>query len=335
MHCRFNTFARMRSTMRVLPTLTAILLGISASHGFANQLVAAVARQPLSLPFYVAEAEGYFAAEGVQLRIEDCTFGRTCMEKLLSHQVSIATVADIPIVLSGFAGHAVSLLATISEAESYSKLLMRKSTAINAPRDLVGKRIGTVIGTGSQYLLDMYLIFNDIERRDVTVVEFLPEAAVAALAKSEIDALVIFEPYAFMAFQKLGKDAKILTTKRISHTTFNVVIDRRLAGPRDFELGKMLRALNRANRFIGDQPIKAQTILRTRLQLDQDFVDWIWKDTEYRLSLEQSLISSLESQARWAARTGFGNAAVMPNYLNYVYTTPLAGVLPAAVSIVK
>ena len=316
------------------PALIGLMLGISANQAFCENLVVAVARQPLSLPFYVAEAEGHFAAEGLQLRIEDCNFGRACLEKLLSKQVVIATVADIPIVLSGLAGHPVSLLATISEAENYSKLLVRKSSGIGAPRDLVGKRIGTVSGTGAHYLLDTFLIFNGIERRDATVVELLPEAAVAAIAKGEIDALVIFEPYAFTAVQMLGKDAQVLATKRISHTTFNVVIDRRIAGPRDAELGKMLRALDRANRFIRDQPVKAQAILRKRLQFDQNFVDWVWKDMEFRLSLEQSLISSLESQSRWAVRAGFATA-VTPNYLNYVHAAPLASVLPAAVSILK
>ena len=76
------------------PALIGLMLGISANQAFCENLVVAVARQPLSLPFYVAEAEGHFAAEGLQLRIEDCNFGRACLEKLLSKQVVIFDYGD-------------------------------------------------------------------------------------------------------------------------------------------------------------------------------------------------------------------------------------------------
>ena len=322
--------------MRILIKLIAVLiLATIASLAFSQHMVAAVARLPLSLPFYIAEEQGYFVAEGLKLRIEDCSVGRVCLKRLLDGEVPIATVADTPIVLSSFSSQAFFILATISSASNDNKLLARKSAGIASPKELSGKRIGTITGTGAQYFLDSFLLLNGIDRRDVTVISVAPDRAATAIQKREVDALAVFEPSAYMAATALGEDGKILLSARINRTNFNVAIDRRIAGPRDADLGKMLRALARANRFIHEQPLRAQVVLRTRLKLDQNFVDWIWKDYEYALSLDQSLIAVLESQARWAAREGYVAGASMPNYLDYVYPATLARVLPNAVTIVK
>lgn len=315
--------------------LAGLALGLMAGLCLAEDLVVGVARLPLSLPFYVAEAEGYFVAEGVKLRIEDCIVGRVCLKRLLAGEVSVATVADAPIVLSSFSSQAFFILATFSGSPNDTKLVARIGAGIAAPKDLVGKRIGTFTGTGAQYFLDSFLLFYGIDRRDVTIVSVPPDRAVAAIENREVDALAVFEPYASSVVAALGADGKTLPSSRVYRTTFNVVIDRRIAGLRDAELGKMLRALERANRFIHDQPLKAQGVLRARLQLKQNYIDLIWNDIEYELSLSQSFIALLESQARWATREGYATGAALPNYLNYIYPVPLILVLPTAVSIVK
>ena len=315
--------------------IAVVTLWMLAGLCMAEQLVVAVARLPLSLPFYVAEEQGYFLAQGLTVRIEDCTVGRVCLKRLLDGEVSIATAADTPIVLSSFSSQAFFILASLSSSPNDTKLVARKSAGIAVPRDLIGKRIGTIAGTSAQYFLDAFLLFNGIDRREVTIVSITPAGARAAMEKREVDALAAFEPAAYMTATALGGDGKVLPSARINRTTFNLLIDRRIAGARDAELGKMLLALAQAANFIRVQPLQAQAVLRKRLQLDQNFVDWIWKDYEYQLTLDQSLITVLESQARWAAREGYASGLAVPNYLKYLYPAPLARVLPAAVTVVR
>ena len=315
--------------------IAVVTLWMLAGLCMAEQLVVAVARLPLSLPFYVAEEQGYFLAQGLTVRIEDCTVGRVCLKRLLDGEVSIATAADTPIVLSSFSSQAFFILASLSSSPNDTKLVARKSAGIAVPRDLIGKRIGTIAGTSAQYFLDAFLLFNGIDRREVTIVSITPAGARAAMEKREVDALAAFEPAAYMTATALGADGKVLPSARINRTTFNLLIDRRIAGARDAELGKMLLALAQAANFIRVQPLQAQAVLRKRLQLDQNFVDWIWKDYEYQLTLDQSLITVLESQARWAAREGYASGLAVPNYLKYLYPAPLARVLPAAVTVVR
>jgi NitT/TauT family transport system substrate-binding protein len=106
-------------------------------------------------------------------------------------------------------------------------------------------------------------------------------------------------------------------------------------GVRDDELVKILRALDRAQQFISTQPQKAKAILLERLKLDSAFVDWIWPRYNYRLSLDQSLLTTLEGEARWARQEGLVKAGKSPNYLNFVYVGPLSKVRQAAVEIIR
>ena len=115
--------------------------------------------------------------------------------------------------------------------------------------------------------------------------------------------------------------------------TFNLIINKKLQGVRDDELVKLLHALDRAQQFIATEPVKAKAVLRERLQVDQRFIDSIWPRYNYRIALNQSLLTTLESEARWARREGHVKADQSPDYLDFIYATPLRRVRPAAVNI--
>jgi len=76
---------------------------------------------------------------------------------------------------------------------------------------------------------------------------------------------------------------------------------------------------------------ECQAVLRDRLQLDQAFVDWVWGGLAWRLSLDQSLLSTMEGEARWAQRERHVAEGARPNVLTLVHAGPLQAVKPAAV----
>jgi ABC-type nitrate/sulfonate/bicarbonate transport system substrate-binding protein len=93
-----------------LVTSAAIALGSFTVH--ADEVVLAVARIPFSLPLFVADAEGYFAAEGQKIRLLDCPTGRRCLQHLADGEAQLATVADTPLVLASFSRADFVILAT-------------------------------------------------------------------------------------------------------------------------------------------------------------------------------------------------------------------------------
>lgn len=325
-----------RGLARCVPALLAgcaLLAGGAA--GAADELVlAASRRQALNLPVVVAEAEGYFKAEGLALRIVDCSIGRLCLKQLLDGQAQLATVADSPIAFASLNSDRFVVLATITTNRNDSKIVARKSSGIRSPADLAGRRVGSFVGTSAHYFLDLVTLLAGVDPARLTVVNLAPDAAAAALVSGQVDALAVFEPYAQAAVRALGDDAQLLTNKRVYEQTWNIVAARGIAGARDRELQALLRALDRAERFIHDQPARAKALMRERSGLDEAAVERLWEDLTFKLTLEQSLLTTLEGQARWALRSGHASGRA-PNYLERLHPGPLERVRPDAVTVVR
>lgn len=74
-----------RRARRHAPTLALLFASLLAfvAAARAQQLSIAVSGLPLSLPIFVAEAEGDFQAEGLAVRLVDCIGGARCFRQML------------------------------------------------------------------------------------------------------------------------------------------------------------------------------------------------------------------------------------------------------------
>jgi NitT/TauT family transport system substrate-binding protein len=322
----------MHALSRAIRTL--LILFWSSYTIAAEPLRIALATTPLVLPFYVAEDQGYFAAEGVNLKINDVVGGVRALEDVLSGSADLATASETVVMFNSFKSNDFTVVATIAISDNDLKIISRAESGIIEVRQLSGKRVGNVAASAAHYFLDLQLVLSGVDPASIKLISMQPDVMATALEKGQLDAFATWEPYAFMASKALP-GTKVLQTIKGYDLRFNLIAHTRLKGLRDDDLVKLLRALDRANQFIDAEPAKAQAILKQRLRLEQSFVDWVWPTYKYRLALEQSLIKSLESEARWARRDGHVTAERSPNYLQYVYPGPLRKVRPVAVNILE
>jgi len=316
---------------RWLPALALLLLAwLPWSAHAAERLDIAVSHTPLSLAVYVAQDKGYFAAQGLEVRLLSCVGGHRCMRQMLNGEADIATVGDLPIVINAFERSDYAVLATMVTTGDDMKLVTRTRAGIRTAADLAGKRIGAVIGSASQYFLELYLMAAGVDPRQLTVVGLQPEQLPVELAAGRVDAISTWEPYGWQAMKALGDGGLALPTAGAYFQTFNLVTRRQLIGTRDGVLVQLLRAMAQAERFIQAEPGAAREILRQRLNLEPAFVDRIWQGLGFRLALDPALVTTMEGEARWARREGHVKGP-MPNLAALVHAAPLKTVKPSAV----
>lgn len=319
------------------PAIRAVLLACAASLAAAAgaaPLTLAVADLPAFAPALLAEAQGYYAAEGLDLKIVHCVNGRRCLQHLTDGEAHFATVADTPIVMASHAGARFDIVATFASAYE-NRLIARADRGVRTAADLKGKRIGFVKGTTGQFFTDTFLILNNIDPDEVTLVPLEAVDAVERLARGDVDAAGLYQPHGYLAGQRLGKNAVVLPGARLNMVTFNLVTQPAGAAVRTQDVEKVLRALRRACDFIDTQPAQARALLALRLQLEPALLDAIWAGYEFRVALEQSLIANLEAESRWALREGLVPRGTTPDYLDRIKPTALRSIDPRAVSIVK
>lgn len=322
--------------LALLSAATALGLGIGRpvhAQSPTEGIVVAVSKTPLSLPMYVADREGYFTAEGVSVRLNECLGGHRCLSELVEGRADLAAAGDAPIMFRSFATREFRILATLATTWNDLKLVARPGAGILRPPHLEGRTVGVVRGASSQYFLDSYLLLYGIDPHEVRIVPMQPEEAVPLLAASKVDAISIWEPFAYEAVTKHA--ATVVPSESVYNLTWNLVASTRALQNRPAQLAAVMRAVRRAERFIQASPPAAQAVLRERLALDQRFIDWVWPAMHFRLSLDQALIKTLESQARWAIQEGHIAARQPPNYLELIDEGPLKKIEPAAVGFVR
>ncbi|MBB6342947.1 NitT/TauT family transport system substrate-binding protein [Pseudomonas fluvialis] len=311
-----------------------LLLLLLATPTPAAKLSLAVARTPLSLPIFVAADQGYFRAEGLDVQLREVSGGHRALEAVLAGQADVGTASDSVLMFNSLKRDDFVSLGYFVSSPSDLAILASSSSTNQNPEDWRGKAVGVVKGASSEYLMHSWLLLNGIDPQSVEFVDMQPDAMPAALAQHKVAAVSIWEPTAFTILQQVT-DSRVLPSAGLHTLTFHLLSRRETASTRVLDMQALLRAIDQAESFIRQHPQRAQAILRDTLEVDWAFIDWIWPRYHYQLGLDQALISSLESQARWSMENGLANLAQMPNYLHFIDSQPLRAVRSSAVSLIE
>jgi NitT/TauT family transport system substrate-binding protein len=288
---------------------------------------------PYSCAVWLAQSRGFFAAEGLQVEVRDFIAGKQGLAEMLAGGLDYTTAADAPIVLALLEQSPIRVVASIATSTDNTSVIARRDRGIRAAADLPGHRIGIVRGTTSHYFLDNYLEFYGIPLAQVEHVALGPDALVEALATGEVDAISAWVPISLRAVERLGDQAVELRSGTLYRWTWNLVARNREVAGSPVTDG-LLRALRQASDELLRDPAAAAKELSPRLGMTPERLREEWRRTFFELSLDQSLILNLESQARWAVTAGVVSQQEPPNFLPAIVAGPLRAIDPTAVTII-
>jgi ABC-type nitrate/sulfonate/bicarbonate transport system substrate-binding protein len=283
----------------------------------------------------VALKKGYFTTEGLAVSPQRHLFGKAAVDSLLEGKADLATAAETPFVFAVMKGAKIFVLASIETATKNEAIMARIDRGIKNPQDLKGKRIGVTPGTGGEFFLASFLTINGLEGKDIRAVDMPPEAMVEALLTGRVDAVACWNPNLVTLRKELGGRGIIFYAESAYTETFL------LAGNQDFvrknpgAIGKVLKALVRAETFVREDPIAARAIVTEETGMDAALLAEIWPVFDYRVRLEQSLLLTLEDVSRWAIRNGHVKQRKVPNYLDYIYLDGLTAVKPEDLRVIR
>jgi NitT/TauT family transport system substrate-binding protein len=283
---------------------------------------------------WIAEDQGYFRQNGLNLTLKKYDSGAEALTSVVNGETDITIgVTEYPLVWKAFQGAPVRTVGTIDKGE-FIYIVARKDRIENVS-DLAGKKIGTTVGTIAEFHLGKFLILHGMSMQDITFVDVkTPEGWVNEVVSGNVDAISTAQPYARVARDRLGDNA-LFWPIQSSQPLFALIIstDEWIDGNPD-EVYRFLEALIRAEEYTAEHPEEAKEIVRKRLDLDPAYMDMVWRQNQFAVTLDQTLILAMEDEARWMIANNLTNATDVPDFRNYVYEEGLRAVKPGSVNII-
>jgi NitT/TauT family transport system substrate-binding protein len=98
---------------------------------------------------------------------------------------------------------------------------------------------------------------------------------------------------------------------------------------------RSLKAIAQAELYLISHPSEAKAIVQKRMNYDAAFMEIVWSENQFSLSLDQSLITAMEDEARWMIANKLTTGKNVPDFWDYIYEGCLKAVKPEAVNIMR
>jgi NitT/TauT family transport system substrate-binding protein len=160
-----------------------------------------------TVPLYLAMDSGYFAKEGLEVTPVAAASGADCVAKLVAGDVDFAFSSYTPFFSARAKGAAdIKLVAdATSAAPGNAVVVTMPNSPVKSIRDMAGRRVGiTAKFTMTHLLVESQLKVNGVDSSTVQYAEMPFPQMADKLAKGQIDAAFLTEPFLQQAAKSVG-----------------------------------------------------------------------------------------------------------------------------------
>jgi ABC-type nitrate/sulfonate/bicarbonate transport system substrate-binding protein len=228
------------------------------------------------LPLHIADKQGFFAKEGVEVQLVPLQSAQQLYEALVRKELDYVPFLSTVVVMNGEAISSGNVklvsVSDVSLENQFDALMVKKDSKINSLNDLRGKKIGVFPGTTGMNFLKEYLNSKNIDFTGTEFVQLPPPTQLQALESGSIDALFSYEPNYTIGVEKFG------FRKVVSESIFASLINHAAFGGYWFNTSfatehpsladKVSKAMNAGNDVLSADPTLARSIAKTTYSLD-------------------------------------------------------------------
>jgi NitT/TauT family transport system substrate-binding protein len=198
-----------------------------------------------------------------------------------------------------------NLRVVFTVAESFYRIVARKSSGIKTVADLRGKRVTTPRNTSADYYLARMLATANMTETDITIVPVTPVTEMSvALKDRRVDAIAMWEPESERAIAAIGDDAIVLQDRNVYRELFNLNTSTKvLADPaKRRAIVEFVRALITSSENLRSRPQDYWPYIASKLNYPTELVSKSWPELRYAGGMVSDLLDVMEREEVWVAR---------------------------------
>ena len=283
---------------------------------------------------YVADELGYFKKNGLNVIFKTYDSGGAAVPGLLRNETDLALASEFVLVNTIFKKGEVRTLGSIDKFENMF-LIARKDRGIERVSDLGNRTIGVPQGTIADFYLGRYLNLHNMRLADVALVNIRPDHSADALAAEDVDAVVTWHPYLDEILNQNGDRLIAWPIQSSQLTYWNLVSRTDWADSHPEAIDRFLRSIVEASEYATNRPQRTKMIVQKVLNYTEEYMATVWLDHKFSLSLDQSLITAMEDEARWMISNNLTTEKQVPNFLDYIHEDELKAIKPESVNIIR
>jgi len=141
---------------------------------------------------YVAQERGYFAREGITVRLGEGAGAQAALGALLQGQEDVVLLPGIFALTAISKGMPVKLIALYHPVTPMA-LISKPEKPVRVPKDLEGKSIGTSVGETATSYLDTFCRKNGIDCGKINKIQVQAQARVPLFIQGKLDVVSVYQ----------------------------------------------------------------------------------------------------------------------------------------------
>lgn len=242
---------------------------------------------------YIAEAQGYFEAEGIEVEFQYATNAKICFDSLTAGRSEFTSGGDGPFLFASIQNAPLVVLA-FSQKNPELGVFARKDRGVNSIEDLKGKRVGYLPGTVSFFYLARLLEKHGIDFKELQLFPLQPPAMPKALVGGFVDAFVMWEPWGSLALKELGETGIVFRDLTLYRYEGFLTTTKDVTQSRPEIVAKVLRVFLKSEKFLKSNKAESIQILSRAVKLSPELLAALWDGYDQTIAIHPSTIQLLE-----------------------------------------
>ncbi|HEY4409561.1 MAG TPA: ABC transporter substrate-binding protein, partial [Acidimicrobiia bacterium] len=213
----------------------------------------------------VTDKKGFFDKEGVKVKLTYFSDYTTCLQAMTAGRLDADSQTLNDTLLGVTSGSAQ--VSVIENDNSFGNDAIIVKDGINSIEDLKGKTVAAEQGVVDHFLLLQGLASKGLKESDVKFSNLPTDAAAAAFANGQIDAVGVFAPFTVQALKRAGSHVLFSSKDFPGTISDHLVVTPKLITDRRADVQKIVNAWYDTIDWIKANPAEATAIMAEHAQL--------------------------------------------------------------------